>query len=135
MPDYSLTELQLDIMRILWERREATVQQVHGALHPQRGLAQATVATLLSRMEKKGVVAHRTEGRQFVYRPEVEEPQVRRSVVAEFTELADRLFRGDTALLVSHLLEVRDVDSSELARVRELIEAREAELREQEGGR
>lgn len=132
MPDYSLTELQLEIMRILWERREATVQEVHAALHPHRGFAQATVATLLSRMEKKGVVAHRTEGRQFVYRAEVEEPQVRRSVVAEFTELADRLFRGDTALLVSHLLEEREVDSSELARVRQLVEAREAELRQRE---
>lgn len=134
MADYNLTELQLGIMKVLWERGEATVVEVQEVLSAERELAQSTVSTLLSRMEKKGVVAHRTEGRQYVYRPAVEESRVRRSLVAEFSELAGRLFEGDMTALVSHLLAAREVDSAELARVRALIETRESELRDKENG-
>lgn len=129
MADFGLTELQLDIMGVLWERGEATAVEVREALRPERELAPTTVATLLSRLEKKGLVTHRTEGRQYVYRAAVEEARVRRSVVSEFTEMADRLFDGDVAELVTHLLAGRDVGADDLARVREMIDRREAELR------
>lgn len=133
--NYSLTELQLAIMTVLWERGEATVVDVHDALRRERRIAQSTVATLLSRMEDKGVTTHREEGRQYVYRAAVTEDQVRRSVVSEFTELTGRLFSGDVAALVSQLLTARDVDPDDLARAREIIERRERALREQEEGR
>jgi BlaI family penicillinase repressor len=129
MADYGLTELQLDLMGVLWQRREATAAEVREALRPGRELAHTTVATLLGRLEKKALVAHRTEGRQYVYRAAVEEAQVKRSVVSEFTEMADRLFAGDVTELVTHLLAEREVDADDLARVREMIERREAELR------
>lgn len=127
MPAYSLTELQLALMQVLWERGEATVQDVQQAL--DRPLAQSTVATLLSRMEKKGLLSHRVEGRQYVYRARVTEPEVRRSMVREFRSLADDLFDGDVAELVSHLLTTRDVNRRDLARVKALIAAKERELR------
>lgn len=126
--DYSLTELQLALLRVLWERREATVIDVQEALAGERRMAQSTVATLLSRMEKKALVTHRAEGRVYVYRPLVSEHEVRHSVVAEFTDLADKLFHGDLAAMVSHLLTARDVEPADLARVRILIETREREL-------
>lgn len=125
---YSLTELQLALMRVLWERSEATVVEVQEALEPERRLAQSTVATLLSRLEKKGVLSHRVEGRQYVYRAVVSEAEVRRSMVRELGVLARRLFQGDVAALVSHLLTAQDVAPGDLSRVRELIEAREREL-------
>ncbi|MPY89723.1 MAG: BlaI/MecI/CopY family transcriptional regulator [Luteitalea sp.] len=125
---YSLTELQLALMRVLWERSEATVVDVQEALEPERRLAQSTVATLLSRLEKKGLLSHRVEGRQYVYRPRVSEADVKRSMVGEFAELADELFQGDVAALVSHLLTAQDVAAGDLARVKALIEAREREL-------
>lgn len=125
---YSLTELQLALMRVLWERREATVVEVQEALEPERRLAQSTVATLLSRLEKKGVLSHRVEGRQFVYRAVVSEAEVRRSMVRELGVLTRRLFRGDVAALVSHLLTAQDVAPGDLSRVKALIEAREREL-------
>lgn len=120
-----LSELQHAIMRVLWEDGEATVSQVHTRLQPDRGLAPTTVATLLTRMEKKGLVDHRTEGRQFVYRPLVSEQEVQRSLVSD---LASRVFEGDLAAVVNQLLDTRDVSSNELARVRALIEAKEKEL-------
>ena len=127
MPDYGLTELQLEIMAVLWARGEATAADVRDAL--DRDLAQTTVSTLLSRLEKRGLVMHRTEGRQYVYRAVVEEARVRRSIVSDLTEMADRLFAGDVAELVTQLLSESDVDADDLARVRSMIERREAELR------
>lgn len=126
---YALTELQVAILKVLWERGETTVLDVHDALRAERRIAQSTVATLLTRLEKKGLVDHRAEGRQYVYRARVDEGQVRRSVVAEFTDLAGRLFEGDVATMVSHLLTAQDVEGQDLARVREIVERREAELK------
>ncbi len=130
--DYSLTELQLAIMDVLWEKGEATVVTIHDELRQRRRVAQSTVATLLSRLKEKGVVSYRTEDRQYVYRPTVTREQIRRSVVSEFSELTERLFSGDMAGLVSQLLSTRDAKAEDLARAREIIEQKERELREQE---
>ncbi len=117
---HQLGDLQLAIMRVLWTRSEATVNQVHQDLLTERGLAPTTIATMLKKMERKGVVAHRTEGRQFVYRPTVTEPEVHRTMVSELT---DRLFDGNAAALVNHLLTEGEIDPGELAEIRRRIEA------------
>ena len=116
-----LTELQVALLRILWTREEATVAEICDALRPERALAPTTVATLMSRLEKRGVVTHRTDARQYVYRATVSEAEVRRSMVDELTE---RLFDGDATALVSHLLTAGAVKAGDLQKVRELIEAR-----------
>lgn len=113
-----LGDLQLAIMQVLWQRREASAADVHQALLEERGLAPTTIATMLKKMEAKGVVEHRTEGRKFLYQPRVTEGQVRRSMVAEVTE---RLFAGDPAALVSHLLSHHEVAAPELAEIKERI--------------
>lgn len=115
---YHLGDLQLAIMRVLWSRSEATVAEVHEALEPERGLALTTIATMLTKLEKKGVVDHRAEGRKFIYRPLVSEGQVRRSMVADLTS---QLFRGDVTALVNHLLAEHEIDRGELSQLRELI--------------
>ncbi len=115
---HQLGDLQLAIMRVLWARAEATVTEVHAALEPERGLAPTTIATMLTKMEDKGVVEHRTEGRRFVYRPTVTESEVQRAMLADLTQ---RLFLGDVTAVVSRLLDVTDVDAEELAQLRELI--------------
>lgn len=113
-----LTDLQLAIVRLLWERGDCTVVEVQEGLLPQRDLAQTTVATLLSRLEKRGVVSHRVAGRQFLYRAEVSEPAVRQSMVGELTQM---LFAGRPTALISHLIAERDIDASELDEVKRLI--------------
>ena len=124
MPEtHQLTDLQIAIMRILWDRREATVVEIAEALRDERGLAQTTIATLLSRLERRGVVSHRTRARQFVYAPLVTESEVQRSMV---TELTERLFDGDVAALMTHLLSAREVSSGDLERLKELIAEHEA---------
>jgi BlaI family penicillinase repressor len=125
-----LTDLQLAIVRVLWARGECTVVEVQEALLPERPLAQTTVATLLTRLEKRGVVSHSTQGRQFVYRAEVTEPVVRRSMVEELT---DMLFEGSPAALISHLIAERDIEAGDLDEVKRLIA--EAEVRTAGNGR
>ena len=114
----SLTDLQLAIMRVLWDRAEATVLEVQNRLRPERDLAQTTIATLLSRLEKRGVVQHRLDGRQFVYRPLVTEQEVRRSMVSELTTL---LFDGRPEALMTHLLRSREMAPGDLDRVKRMI--------------
>jgi predicted transcriptional regulator len=118
----SLSDLQMAIMRVLWQQGETTVAQVHEALHGERGLAMTTIATILSRLEKQGMVAHSASGRQYVYRPLVFEAEVRRSMVAD---LIDRLFQGSSTALVSHLLQEAEIGPDDLARVRALLAAHE----------
>ena len=114
-----LTGLQLSIMEVLWQRGEATTQATRDAVAQERPLALTTVATILSRLERKDVVTHRREGRQHVYSALVSRADVRRSKVRDLTE---NLFDGDAAQLMSHLVRADDVDPEELARIRVLLE-------------
>src|SRR5438034_8023316 len=116
---HQLTELQLAIMRVLWDRSEATVQEIWEALHAERGIAKTTVATMLSRLERRGVVTRRAQSRQYRYRAAVTEREVQHSMVGELTE---RLFDGDVTALVQHLLTGEDVSPGDIAKIRDMIE-------------
>src|SRR4249920_2098838 len=122
-----LASLQLAIMRILWQKEEATVADVREVLAEEgRELAYTTVATMLAKMERKGQVAHRAGGKAFVYHPVLRQEQVSRSMVAD---LAQRLFGGDVTLMVSHLLDGCELSHGELARLKALIRKKEQEDR------
>ena len=128
----TLGKLQYAIMQVLWEHRECTVTEVHRALEPARGLAPTTIATMLRKMETKGVVSHRNEGRRFIYAPIVTEDAVRRSMVADLTE---RLFGGDVAALASHLIDAHAVDADELDELRRRIDQAQSSSSNKEGPR
>lgn len=115
---HRLGDLQLRILQVLWERREASVANVHADLKPERDLAYTTVATMLRKMEARELVAHREEGRTFLYRALVAAEEVNRSVGAHFVE---RLFEGSLADAVSHLLTSRAVSRAELDQLEKLI--------------
>jgi predicted transcriptional regulator len=116
-----LGDLQVAILRVLWDEGEATVSRVTEALSGRRR-APTTIATMLTKMERRGLVAHRVDGRQYVYRAEVSEQEVTRTMVADLTQ---RLFEGDVTALVSHLIRSDDIDRAELVRLRALIVERE----------
>lgn len=117
-----LTDLQMAVMRVLWERGSATTADITEALKPARNLAQTTIATILSRLEKRGVVRHDTVSRQFVYAANLTEPDATRSMISELT---DRLFDGDVTALVSHLITAKEFSRGDLARVKALIQQHE----------
>jgi len=110
-----LGDLQLAIMGVLWSRREVTASEVHSALLEERGLAVTTIKTMLRKMEERGIVTHRAEGRTFLYRPVITEADVREGMVGEVVQ---RMFAGDGAALVNHLIEAREIDADELDELR-----------------
>lgn len=123
---HQLAELQLAIMQVLWERGDATVGDVRDALAPRRSLAYTTVGTMLTKLEEKGHVTHRSDGRVNIYRAAVRREQVSRTMVRD---LAERLFAGDIAQMVCHLLEGHDVTRDDLSALKRLIRDKEEELR------
>src|SRR5205809_7310634 len=115
---YRLGDLQLQIMKVLWECQEATVAEVLDTLPAKGDLAYTTVATMLRKMETRGLVAHRVEGRSFIYRARLAEAEVSRSMA---DHLVDRIFEGSLTDAVSHLLRTREVSREELAKLARLI--------------
>jgi BlaI family penicillinase repressor len=116
--EIALSDLQLDLMRVLWARGEASVAEVGDALAHGRALAHTTVATLLSRLAARGAVAARRDGRQLVYRACVSESQVRRTMVSS---LIERVFAGDAKALLAHLVSEREVKPGDLEKVQTLL--------------
>ena len=125
---HHLADLQMAIMQVLWERGEATVGEVRDALDSARPLAYTTVGTMLAKMERNGQVRRRAAGRAHVYRPLVKKEQVSRSMTGD---LLERLFGGDLADMVCHLLDECDVSAEELARLKQLIRQKEQELKDE----
>jgi len=115
-----LTEAELRLMDVLWERGAATVSEVAQALPKKLGLAYNTVLTTLRILEDKGYVAHTKpeEARAFVYEPVVGRDEAGRSAVRY---LVSRFFRNSPELLVLNLLEDEQLDEKELQRIRHLI--------------
>ncbi len=120
----TLTELQLSVLQILWQWGEAAVTDVQAALQDERTLALTTVATILSRLEKDGVVAHRTRGRVYLYRALVTRQEVRHETVRD---ILSTLFEGDATALVAYLLEESNVTADDIAKMQALIAAWEAQ--------
>lgn len=113
-------DLQLRILQVLWSKSEATVADVNAALKPERDLAYTTVATMLRKMENRGLVTHREDGRSFLYRALVNAEQVGQGMTDHVVE---RLFEGSLAGAVSHLLRTREVSRDELDELERLIRA------------
>ena len=122
---HQLGDLQLKIMKVLWERSEATVAEVHEALVGAEELAYTTIATMLRKMEGRGLVKHRAEERKFIYKPQVKEDEVASKMSAHFIE---GLFEGSLADMVSHLLHTQEISREELERLEKLIAERKKKL-------
>ena len=121
---HRIGDLQLKILKVLWDRGQATVAEVNDALSAN-GLAYTTIATMLKKMEAKGLVKHRLEDRKFVYQPKVKEEDVARNLSSH---LVERLFAGSLTDMVAQLLSAREVTKSELAELEKLIQERKKKL-------
>ena len=122
---HRLGDLQLRIMQSLWQRGEATVAQVLDDLSGHADHAYTTVATMLRKMEARGLVLHRAEGRSFIYAAKVAEHDVSRGMA---DHLVDRIFEGSLLDVVNHLLTTREVSRTELTQLEKLIAERRKKL-------
>ncbi len=122
---HKLGDLQLKIMKVLWEKTEASVSEVHEVLSRESDFAYTTMATMLRKMEARGLVKHRADDRKFLYKPLVKEEEVSQKMSAH---LVERLFEGSLADMVSHLLATHEVSRDELNKLEKLIAERKKKL-------
>ena len=115
----TLTPQELEIMKVVWQKGEATVRDVYEDLLERRKIAYTTVLTMLNVLETKGHLRKRQDDRAFVYKPTKPEATVVRSMVREFV---DRLFDGAAEPLVVHLLRDRHFTRKELEELARHIE-------------
>lgn len=113
--------LQLEILKVLWSVGSATVTEVHAALPRAAEMAYTTVATMLRKMEARGLVSHREQGRRFIYSALVTEQAVNTDLADDVLE---RAFNGSLSGMVQHLLASHEVSPEELDALAALIAAR-----------
>ncbi len=115
----TLTDAELRLMDILWEKGASTVSDVVEALPRRLSLAYSTVLTTLRILERKGYVTHEKHGRAFVYHPVVGRKEASRK---EVRHLLSRFFDNSPELLVLNVLENEEIDSAELKRLKKMVE-------------
>lgn len=115
--EMNLGERELDVMGVLWREGKLSVAQVRERLPAD--LAYNTVLTILRNLEAKGFVGHAAEGRLFYYYPTVTEHAVRGSVLSR---VVDKLFRGSTVGIVTHLLENDTLSPEDLRALYQLVD-------------
>jgi len=120
----TLTEAELRIMNVLWQKGSASVQQILDGLPKKPVLAYNSVLTTVRILEKKGYVKHVKDGRAFIYLPLVGRKEATRF---EIRHLVNRFFENSHELLVMNILEDRSIDDEELQRLRKMLNEDEAE--------
>jgi BlaI family penicillinase repressor len=120
-PSKTLTDQELEIMKIVWERPSCTVRDVYEALLERRKVAYTTVMTMMGILEQKGYLKRKQVDRAFVYRPAQPKSRVVGEMVRDFV---DRVFNGSAEPLLAHLIEDRGLTPDEIAEIRRLIGGR-----------
>jgi predicted transcriptional regulator len=116
MDELSLGDRELDVMAVLWELGDGTVTEVREKLPAD--LAYTTVLTILRKLEAKGLVRHKVEGKAHRYIPRVAQKNARRTVLGR---LIDKLFDGSPEQLLAHLVDDHDLSPAQVKRMRERL--------------
>lgn len=120
MPRERVTEAELAVLQLLWNRSEAGIRELTDALYPDGGTsAYATVQKLLDRLQSKGFVDRRLSGRRNLFRPLVSRSEL---IVRRLQETADALCDGALSPLLTHLVQASDLDDSEVSELRRLVD-------------
>jgi len=114
----TLTEQELEIMKVVWELQTATVRDVYEALLRRRKIAYTTVMTMMNILEEKGYLKKRAEDKAHVYRPVQAKAKVIRAMVQEFVE---RVFNGSAEPLLVQLVKDRRLSPEELEKIARAI--------------
>lgn len=121
----TIPDSELDVLKVLWDRGKGTVREVLDTLKDAgRQWSYATVATLLDRLEQKGLVTSDRSELAFVYTPAIAEQEVRRK---RLDSLVDKLYEGEPGLLVLHLLQQHRLAPEHAREVRSLLEQLDSE--------
>jgi predicted transcriptional regulator len=114
-----MSPAETEILRIIWELKQATIQQIHSELPPDRKIVYKTVLTLVRRLEKKGYLKHKPKGNANVYSAKIKREDVVRRTVHDFL---NRLFAGEAGPLVQFLAEDGLLGPEEAKKLKEIID-------------
>lgn len=118
----TLTELELEIMQIVWQKGEATTDDVVAALNQKGGnLSSGTVRKMFSILMNKGYLTRKKPGAKFLYKAEVGKGQATKKMVID---LLKRAFGGSAALMMASIIDTRFVDEKDIEEVERLLEER-----------
>lgn len=122
-----LSPLEARLMQVIWERGASTAEEVRQALSPERDLNSSTVRTLLRRMEEKGFLAHREDGRTYVYTALV--PR-RKAAARAVRKIVDRICGGSVEALLVGMVDDEILDKEELIRLVQELSGESQEMAE-----
>jgi len=115
------TELELEILKVLWRDGPVAVRHVRDSLSGFRDLAYTSVTTIMNIMVKKGYLKRKKQGGRYIYSARVMERSIRRRMLKD---LVERVFHGSPVAAMVNLLDAGEVDESELKELREMINRR-----------
>ena len=115
----TLTDLETDIMKTVWQRGKVTVRDVYEALRETRNLAYTTVLTVLGTLTEKGIVHREMRDRTYVYRPRVSHEE---AVSRNLQYLAGKFFEGSARSLAAHMIDSEKLSRQELEELQRMIE-------------
>lgn len=118
MESKTLGQLELEVLKIVWDKQGCTVLEAAEVLAKQKGYARTTILTVIQRLHKKGFLNRKKEGGVFHYYPTEKKTTVLGNLAKQFVE---NIFEGSSASLVQHLAS-GDVPSEELMRIRQIID-------------
>ncbi len=124
VPSRYPTDLELEILKSLWERGSLTVRQIQEALAPERSSAYTTIATMLTIMIGKGYVRRERTGQVVRYVATVERQDCAQGMLQD---VVDRVFEGSISAVVQQLIETSDLNADELKAIRQLVTRRTKE--------
>lgn len=128
---FGLTDQELEIMKIVWDKEQATVRDVYEELRSVRRIAYTTVMTMMGILEKKGHLKRQSsDGRAYLYRPARPKSQVVGSIVEDFVR---KMFDGSARPLLVHLAENDEIDEAELEELRAMLARKKKEKNRGEG--
>lgn len=116
-----LTDQELEIMKVVWERHTATVREVYEELLKGRKIAYTTVLTMMGILEQKGRLTREASERAYVYRPAEPQSKVVGTMVTDFIK---RMFNGSATPLLVHLAESREIRQEHLDEISKLLKTK-----------
>lgn len=116
-----LTNLEAEIMNIVWEKGKVSVRDVYEVIRSNRTVAYTTVMTVLSNLTEKGVVKRSQKGRAYIYQPSVSKKEAAQYSV---DRLLQKFFNGSPRSLVAHLIDIEAISPEELSSLQEMLNSK-----------
>ncbi|MGE0526480.1 MAG: BlaI/MecI/CopY family transcriptional regulator [Bdellovibrionales bacterium] len=116
-----LTEVELELMQLIWQLGECTIREIHEALPEERELAYTSVATMVKILEQKGAISSQKKDRAITIKPRITRTDYE---ITSLKHLSQSVFQGNAASMVTRLLDEGDLSPDELREIRRLLAER-----------